>query len=586
MQGEVKKRLQVQGQNRALRPDKTIQPTDQSPVHKVELDPDESVQQFKRLINQLPIGFFRSTPDGKVIAANRAMCRIAGYDSEQEILGIPAGEFYMDPGNREQLIRQLDLGMEIKDLEFQFKQKDGTMQWIGLNVYKVLDKSGNFVYLEGMAQDITSRKLIEEALRASEAHYRLLAENVFDAVWATGPDFKFNFFSPSVEFLTGYRIGDLLGQPMTAFLTPDSKKVADEAHAKALAIWVREPGSLLKLKPLELEVRRRDGTTFWAECLASIVHDGQGGILGLTGVTRDITARRRSEEALLESEGRYAAIAAHIPGVVFQFLRHRDGSFVVPYVSQKAGEIIGLEPERIVADVWSVFRLIPAEDLKQVFKAIEESARTMTDYRMDHRIVRPDGTTVWLRAQGTPNAAPNGEVTWNAVAIDVTDSKASDERFRAAHTELEQRVRERTADLKRLTSALEVLLEHREEEIRKLETQAAENYHLLVKPYVDRLRNSYLDADQEELVLLLEKNFNQIFAPLERRMSSELAALTPTEIQVAHLIRDGKKTKEISKLLNSSLATVSFHRHNIRTKLGLVGHTQNLRTYLENVIRR
>ncbi len=584
MQDEPSKRPGLPGRPPKLKPEKTDRPIERLERH--DPDPDAVERQFKRLIDRLPVGFFRSTPEGIVLLVNRAMRRMAGYESEGELVAVPASDFYLDSDNRQQLIRQLEQEGEVKDLELQFRRKDGTSMWAGLTVYRVLDKSGNFAYLEGTTQDITSRKTAEEALKASERRYRLLAENVFDAIWATDADMKFTFFSPSVEPLTGYRVEDLLGRHLTAFLTPDSRKLADEENAKALAKWVREPGSLLKLKPLELEVRHRDGTTFWTECLASIIHDGQGEILGLAGVTRDITERRRAEEALRESEARYAAIAAHIPGVVFQFIRQRDGSYVVPYVSQKAGEIIGLEPGRIATDVSSIFGLIPAEDLERVLPAIEESARTMTDYRVDHRIVRPDGTTVWLRVQATPHSTPDGKVVWNAVAIDVTDTRDADDRLRETHAQLEQRVRERTADLNRLTSALEVLLEHREEEKRELQRNAVENYNLLVKPYIDRLRNSYLDSEQEELVLLLEKNFNQIFAPLERRPQTELAALTPTEIQVAHLICDGKKTKEISKLLNTSLATVSFHRHNIRAKLGLIGHKQNLRTYLEYIIHR
>ncbi|HOI08271.1 MAG TPA: helix-turn-helix transcriptional regulator, partial [Deltaproteobacteria bacterium] len=89
-----------------------------------------------------------------------------------------------------------------------------------------------------------------------------------------------------------------------------------------------------------------------------------------------------------------------------------------------------------------------------------------------------------------------------------------------------------------------------------------------------------LNDKQMTFVQLLESNLNQIVSPFLQKLSSQYLNLTPTEIQVANLVREGKSTKEISDILNISKRAVEFHRNNIRDKLGLKKEKTNLRSYL------
>ncbi len=109
------------------------------------------------------------------------------------------------------------------------------------------------------------------------------------------------------------------------------------------------------------------------------------------------------------------------------------------------------------------------------------------------------------------------------------------------------------------------------------------NVKELMLPYVERLKNSRLDADQETLVGILESNIKEIVSPFVTKLSSRFLSLTPTEIQVAGLIRDGKSSKEIAVLLNASENTVRSHRFHIRSKLGLINKKVNLRSYLKSL---
>jgi len=106
------------------------------------------------------------------------------------------------------------------------------------------------------------------------------------------------------------------------------------------------------------------------------------------------------------------------------------------------------------------------------------------------------------------------------------------------------------------------------------------NIKELVVPYLEKLKKNKLDEKQEVYVNILESNLNDIISPFSHRLSSKYMNFTPTEIQIANLLRQGKTSKEIAELTNSSPKAVAFHRENIRRKLGLNNKKINLKSYL------
>ena len=134
--------------------------------------------------------------------------------------------------------------------------------------------------------------------------------------------------------------------------------------------------------------------------------------------------------------------------------------------------------------------------------------------------------------------------------------------------------------LEEVNTALKVLLKQRENDKRDLEENVSSNVKQLVIPHLQRLKKSRLDANQRSLVSTLESNLNNIVSPFTKQLSSKFVGLTPTEIRVADLVKEGKSNKEIAELLSLSMNTILFHRFNIRRKLGLKNKKINLRSYL------
>jgi DNA-binding CsgD family transcriptional regulator len=138
-------------------------------------------------------------------------------------------------------------------------------------------------------------------------------------------------------------------------------------------------------------------------------------------------------------------------------------------------------------------------------------------------------------------------------------------------------------ELEELNSALRVLLRKRDEDQTELEEKVLSNVKELVLPYVERLKTSELDPKQMAYLSIVESNLDDIVSPFARKLSSKYLALTPMEISVANLIREGKVTKDIAELLNMSARTVEFHRQNIRKKIGIKHKKANLRSHLMSI---
>jgi DNA-binding NarL/FixJ family response regulator len=128
--------------------------------------------------------------------------------------------------------------------------------------------------------------------------------------------------------------------------------------------------------------------------------------------------------------------------------------------------------------------------------------------------------------------------------------------------------------------ALRVLLKKRDEDRIQIEEKVLYNVKELVKPYVEKLKETKLNAKQSALLSVIQSNLDDIVSPFVRDMSLKFMKLTPMEIQVANLIKQGRTTKQIAELMRLSSRTIETHRKKIRNKIGIGNKKANLRSHL------
>lgn len=143
--------------------------------------------------------------------------------------------------------------------------------------------------------------------------------------------------------------------------------------------------------------------------------------------------RKRAEElfrantALDESLRSYRMLAESVPGMVFQFVLHRDRSFSLPYMNNRFTEYSGISPQAVMADASLAFTCIHPGDRKMVLRAALQSAKTLRDFSLEHRMIDANGRLRWLRVESKPERLSNGDLLWNGISIDITERKRSEQ---------------------------------------------------------------------------------------------------------------------------------------------------------------
>jgi PAS domain S-box-containing protein len=198
---------------------------------------------------------------------------------------------------------------------------------------------------------------------------------------------------------------------------------------------------------------------------------------------------------------------------------------------------------------------------------------------------RCDGKKLNLLCNSGPVRDRRGNVIAGIVLWrDITEHKLKEEELRisniARHKDMEEELQAKSNRLLEVNSALKALLRQRDEDKKEFEEAVLTNIENLIMPYVKRMKNSMLSSSHASLLEILESHLKELTSKFGKTLALEYRVLTPAEMRVAALVRDGKTSKEIAELLCISEKTASFHRNNIRTKLGLRGMGANLRSHL------
>jgi DNA-binding CsgD family transcriptional regulator len=212
-------------------------------------------------------------------------------------------------------------------------------------------------------------------------------------------------------------------------------------------------------------------------------------------------------------------------------------------------------------------------------KIVAEGIRSVmdgeiTEFLLDYPCHSPsEKRWFYMRVTRIPGDGPMRAVVSHE---DITALKLAEEALKIQEQDLEAQRK----NLEEANTALKVLLKQREEDRAELENKILKNFKDLISPYVAKLKDKNLKTGERTLIDIIDSNLKDIVSPLLQRLANAKIILTPQEIQVAALVKEGKSSKEIADVLNVSTTTISFHRKNLRKKLGLNNTRKNLRAYL------
>ena len=279
---------------------------------------------------------------------------------------------------------------------------------------------------------------------------------------------------------------------------------------------------------------------------------------------------------LLGSQKRYRTVADFTYD--WEYWMAPDGNFV--YISPSCQRITGISPDEFARNPSILQDLIHPEDRHAFRRQHDDERLQKAICLLDFRIVRRDGEQRWIGHCCQPifdsegnfigRRGSNRDITYQKnVEIDLTRNR--------------KELIEKTISQEKANEALKALLDQREIEKKSIEQSMVNNLKRFVFPYLEDLERQNLGNEAMTYVNIIRTNIEQLISTVSKSLSVTYLDLTPTEIKVADLIRQGKSTKSIAAMLNTSISTVEKHRNKIRKKLGILKKKANLQTHLNSL---
>lgn len=310
---------------------------------------EEALRESEHRFQTLSDASFESifiSEKGICLDQNLTAERMFGY-TLSEAVGRPGTEWIIE-AEREKVVNNMISDYE-KPYEITALRKDGTTFPAEIQG-RVIHHADRPLRMTAL-RDITDRKQAQQALKASEARYRLLAENASDVIWAMDLNLRYTYISPAVEKMRGYTPGEAMVQSIEEILTPASREVAAVEFAKALRLAEEAGENSLEGQywTLELELTRKDETTFWAELRIGFLLNDKGRPIGLMGVTRDIDERKKAVELLKNEQDKFSFLVENASLSIS--LISPEGHY--QYVNPKFVETFGYTIEELITgEAW------------------------------------------------------------------------------------------------------------------------------------------------------------------------------------------------------------------------------------------
>jgi PAS domain S-box-containing protein len=367
--------------------------------------------------------------EGNFLDANKAALNLLGYDKKD----IKSLNFASLLDETQITLAQKTVseikksGYQKKSTQYKLKRKDGDYVWVETEA-SLIYKEGKPCAILGIARDITEHKKAVQALRESEEKYRKIFESLYDVYYLTDREGIVIEISPSVSTRAGWDPEDVIGHPVTDFYRDPSDR----------EIFWKNLNEVGFVNDYELQLLAKDGQVLEVSVSSHIVFDDECNPVGVEGVLRNITTRKKMEKALRESEEKFRTMVEHsFQGIfIVQDMRIVYANEAITHITgYSLEELYALSPEKIQG-------IIHPEDQKVVWgRMADRLAGKKVPSRYEFKTVRKNGDTVWLEMVSN-RIEFEGKPAIQGATIDISDRQQADEQIKASLREKEVMLRE------------------------------------------------------------------------------------------------------------------------------------------------
>ena len=334
--------------------------------------------------------------DLRVVSANRAFCDALGV-AREDLLGKPTAPLLGDAGPASSRVDRevIESGAPQLGIVESYMAPDG-LRWVLTDKVPIKDADGTTIGIVGTSTAITERKRAEDELQRSESRLRFLAEHMADILWTMDLSLRTTFVSASVERILGFTPEERRQQSLEEMVTPESAGRILAALRQHMELEATGEGVARDSLTIEVEYYRTDGSTIWLENSVKAIRSDDGTLIGLLGVSRDITERKSATEALQESEEKYRTLITSINDVVYAL----DADGLVTFISPQVEALSGIRPEDVVGRRFTEF--VHPEDLPAIAQSWARLVKGVME-PSDFRVFDAAGRVRHVRSSSRPH---------------------------------------------------------------------------------------------------------------------------------------------------------------------------------------
>ncbi|HOO56752.1 MAG TPA: PAS domain S-box protein [bacterium] len=382
----------------------------------------ESEKKFRKLFDESPSGIALIDSSGVLLEANKKLIEMQPLKKEELIgksfLEIASG-FGIDTDELLDDFRKRLAGDLSAASEMTYPGIDGHHKTISIqsSLITLGDRTTGVIFI---INDITGKKLIEEALRESEKKFRIIVENAPDIIFRWKPGFGVEYINPVVTEIIGYSPDEIVGNLgfLVSKIHPDDRKVFMDTLNN-----LREKTPLMK--PVEFRIVSKDNKSVWIEARLIPLMDDNGNFASLKCIARDITDRRSAEKAALES----SKIINRSPVVVF--LWKNEQGWPIEFVSDNVINLFGYSTEEFTSGTITYEETLHPDDRNRVYEEVaahssEPDRKEFT--HMPYRIVTRNDEIKWVEDRTFIRRDESGAIThYQGIVLDITDRICAEE---------------------------------------------------------------------------------------------------------------------------------------------------------------
>jgi len=383
----------------------------------------KSEKKYRNLFNSVPMGLFWTRPsDGKLLECNDNFAKIHGYANRKECLeGFIGSELYIDPAVRSRMLKEIKERGEVNNIEAQLKRKDGLPYWVSYSARFYPERD----IIEGGTFDITGHKQMEEKLRESEERYSLLFENSGSAI---------TFFDTEAKYV-------LLNKQSAKNLKREAKDFIDksiydmfpkgiaEFHFQRFSKIIKEGKGAIFEDSIDLPKGK-----LWFSSNIQPVKDVSGNIKGVQVISTDITERKKTEEALAESEKKYKSIVENINEALFI----HDFKGKIFDINENACELFDYERDKIIGK--NIRTFTTKDSIKKVAPHMKQLSKNKS-LIFDSYAQKSDGSIIPINLSVTV-VSRDGEGVIHSFVKDITERKNVEKEKEKLLHDLNERIKE------------------------------------------------------------------------------------------------------------------------------------------------